>query len=83
MGNYLGNTISDFVRVFPEYGVYENGGTFDEPNWKYRKLYDLFSEKMTERHVRWFRAMWHNWRVEKDEEAGKKIKDFIKVYLED
>lgn len=76
-------TITEFVRVFPEYDVYADGGSYDQPSAKYQKLYKMFHEVLTDQQLKWFRANWHVWRVEGDETAEKNIKAFIKQYLED
>ena len=74
--------IEKFVRVYPEYDVYATGGSYNEPSVKYQKLFKVFHEVMTDKQVRWFKAMWFKWQVEHDSIAERNIKDFIKEYLE-
>lgn len=83
MNPIVGQALEKFVRVFPEYDVYADGGSYDQPSAKYLKLCKVFHEIMSDRQIRWFKAMWFKWQVEDDPTAQANVKSFIKQYIED
>jgi hypothetical protein len=70
-------TINEIVKKFPEFGVYQNGGNFNNPNPLYSRLYNLFHDTLSDNEISKFRWWWHQWTVKKNESCKKEIEQFL------
>lgn len=79
--NQITWTIKQVTQEWPEYDVWADGGTYNNPSQKYQELYKLFHEKFTDKQIARFRGLWHGWKVEGKQENEQEIKEMIENYI--
>lgn len=79
--NRIDWTIERIRDQWPEYDVYENGGSYSSPNPKFLALRKMFYEKLSDKQISMLRGLWHAWKIEGVLENEAKIKEFINQWI--